>query len=172
MLKLRTRRKTVSNRRICLGKIAAAHGIRGLVKIIPFGDDASLLNGEVFREDGTPLVVSLKNKSGKYILAAIDGVNDRDGAEALRGAELFVDRESLPETDEGQHYIEDLVGLSVVEDGAEIGTVLAVKNYGASDLLDIRLASGETFYLPVTDDYVMEIGEVITVKNHKDVILG
>ena len=158
-------------KRICLGKIAAVHGLKGLVKIIPFGDDASLLNGEVLREDGTPLVVTLKNKSGKYILAAIDGVADRDGAEALRGVELFVDRESLPETGEGQHYIEDLVGLLVVEDGAEIGSVLAVQNYGASDLLDIRLKSGETFYLPVTDDYVVEIGDVIVVKNHKDVIL-
>ncbi len=158
-------------KRVCLGKIAAVHGLKGFVKIIPFGDDASLLNGEVLREDGTPIVVKLKNKSGKYILAEIEGVNDRDAAEALRGTELFVDRETLPETDEGTHYIEDLVGLSVVENGETIGEVKAVQNYGASDLLDIRLKSGQSFYLPVTDDYVVEIGEIITVKNHKDVIL-
>ena len=149
---------------IVVGKIVAAHGVKGLVKILPFCEDVALLEQGDF-------ALSVKNKSGKYVIAAIEDVQDRDAAEALKGAEIVVSRGALPDPEEGHHYIEDLVGLSVVEDGTVVGEVLAVRNYGASDLLDIRLQNGQSFYLPMTDDYLINIADVIAVKNHKDMIL-
>lgn len=161
----------IMTKNIALGKVTGPHGVKGLVKILPYGEDPSLMGGDVFDADGAALHITLKNKSGKYMLAAVGGVNDRDAAEAITGAEIFVPRDILPDTDEGEHYIEDLKGRDVVEGGVVIGSVVSVENFGASDLLDIRLASGKRFYLPLVDDYVLEIADVITVQNHEAMIL-
>ncbi len=89
------------------------------------------------------------------------GVSDRDAAEALRGADLYVARSVLPPADgEDEYYHSDLIGLDAVSpDGAAIGTVLAVHNFGAGDLLEIRfederqpvLIPFETAYVPRVD---------------------
>lgn len=156
-------------KQIYLGKIATAHGVKGLVKVLPSDFDTALLNGPVLTEDGRTLALTFKNPLGKYVLIAIDGVDDRDAAEALRGTKLYIPRESLP-GHEDTFYPEDLIGLDVVQDGAVIGTVLAFENFGAGDLLDIALPSGQSFYLPFTDDYVLETAEIITVQNHEAMI--
>ena len=169
------------SKRVCLGKITSAHGVKGLVKILPFGEDPTLIEtlGPAFiSEDGSEtVVVQFKNKAGgKYILASVEGCNDRNEAEELRGTELWYDRSLLPDTDtdEGEFYYEDLVGLAIVEDGQEIGKVIAVDDFGAGDLLEIKPKSGSDFYLPYGDDYVVNVdleAGVITVKNHKDMVL-
>lgn len=155
-------------KRVCLGKIAQAHGIKGLVKLFPYGQDPALLEGEVFtaEDGGETLTITLKNPLGKFILAEIEGCNDRDKAEALKGTELWVSRETLPDLDEGEFYIEDLIGLTAVdENGAAVGTITAVENYGAGDLLEIKPPTGQSFLLPLTDDTVTEIGDQVTIQN-------
>ncbi|MDB2682966.1 ribosome maturation factor RimM [Alphaproteobacteria bacterium] len=158
---------------IVLGKIVAAHGVKGLVKILPLPacDDPSMMDGDVLTGDGETISITLKNGLGKYILAEIDGVTERNGAEAIRGTEICIPREDVPVPDKG-FFDEDLIGRDVVEDGVVIGTVLRLENFGAEDLLDIRLKSGVTFYLPVRDDYVLEIGDAIVVQNHEEMIIG
>ncbi|MFP4312759.1 MAG: ribosome maturation factor RimM, partial [Alphaproteobacteria bacterium] len=128
-------------KRITLAKIAGAHGVKGLIKIFPFGEDISLLERcPVFTKDGTPIQITLKNPSGKFILAEADLISTREQAIAAKGTELQINRDDLPEIEEDNaYYYEDLIGLKAIgEDGAEIGTVITVDNYGAGDLLEIR----------------------------------
>lgn len=158
-------------KRICLGKITGAHGIKGLVKIMPFGDDPYLIGDirPLFTSADGPatIALTLKNSQGSHFLAEIEGVNDRTKAEGYKGIELYVSRETLPEIDEdGAYYIEDLVGLEAKdENGQTVGTVLAVHNFGAGDILEIRQSSGESFMMPFSGDTVGDIAEFIQIKN-------
>lgn len=161
----------MNEKRIQIGEIATAHGIKGFVKLRSFVDDESLFeDGTVFTgETGTrTLSFKIKGAVKNDLLAEVQGVSDRNGAEALRGTKLYIDRGALPETDDGEYYIEDLKGLTVVDSqGKEIGTILSVENFGASDLLDIKPQSGQSFYIPFTDDTVLEVdfeGGIVTVQ--------
>lgn len=156
------------NKRVCLGKISQAHGIKGLVKLFPYGDDFKLLEGTLFTGEDTDktINITLKNPLGKFILAEIEGCNDRDQADAIKGTELWVYRETLPELEEGEFYIEDMIGLEARDDkGMLVGTIIAVENYGAGDLLEIKPASGQSFLLPFNNDTVLEIGDTVTIKD-------
>jgi 16S rRNA processing protein RimM len=143
-----------SEKRIVIGVIATAHGVKGLVKILPYGEDPALLE-EVVEFD-----ITLKNPHGKYYLAEIEGVNSREDVEAIKGTELTISRDQLPEPDEGEYYIEDLVGMKAVNanSGKDAGTIIAVHNFGAGDLLEIKPKSGETYLLPFNDDHVPDVG--------------
>lgn len=90
-------------KRLCLTQIATAHGVKGLVKLHVFVEDTSLLNGALFTSETGPetLSVTLKNATAKHFLAEIEGIKDRDAALALRGTKLYLDREALPEPEEG-----------------------------------------------------------------------
>lgn len=157
--------------KILIGKIATVHGVKGLVKILPYCDDMSLLNGDIDTNAGNTLSITLKNPLGKYMLAAVDGINDRTAAEVLRGTELFIDAQSLPETDDDTYYIKDLIDRAVVENDIEIGTITGIDNFGAGDLLDIRLNTGGTFYMPFHGDYVLDVThDKIIVQNHEDLL--
>ena len=148
-------------RRVCLGTIATAHGVRGLVKVKCEADDPQMLNGQMYLSQSgeKTLQLKMKNSMGKYWLAEIDGVSDRDAALAYRGTKLWVDRESLPQIDdEDEFYIEDLNGLSVItKDGADGGKVIAVENFGAGDLLEIKPNSSQSYYLAFTKANVPKI---------------
>ena len=105
---------------------------------------------------------------GKYWLAEIDGIADRDAALALNGTKLWIDRDALPETDEGEFYIEDLIGLDVIDtDGKSVGKVIAVDNFGAGDLMEIKPAAGSSFYVPFSNDFVPDI----SLENRKITII-
>lgn len=150
-------------KRILVGKIATAHGIKGFVKLDVYAENEDLLSGKVFTaetgNDTLTLTLTHKNNIGKQIVAAVDGVADRNDAEKLRGTMLYIDRDTLPDTNDGEYYYEDLIGMKVVDDaGGTIGTVLAVDNFGAGDLLDIRKdGSAESFYLLFVDDNILDV---------------
>jgi 16S rRNA processing protein RimM len=86
------------------------------------------------------------------VVTKVEGVDDRAGAEALTGVELYLPRESLPAPEEDEFYIADLIGLRAeTPDGAEIGVIVAVRNFGAGDILEIApAAGGETLMFPFT----------------------
>jgi 16S rRNA processing protein RimM len=143
--------------RILVGAIAGAHGVRGQVKIKSFTDDPAAVAayGPVTDESGRRsfrlTLTGAAQASNGMVIARIDGVSDRDGAEALKGLRLYVARAALPPTDEGEYYRADLIGLRAERrDGAAYGRVVDVQNYGAGDLLEIERADGETEYLPFT----------------------
>jgi 16S rRNA processing protein RimM len=164
------------SKRILLGKIATAHGVRGLVKVMVFAEDPKTLEkyGPLFKKgkgDDT-LKLKLKNslgsKGGKFWLAEVEGVADRTAAEKLRGTELWIEREKLPAAGENEYYIEDLIGLSVRDrSGNAIGTVAGLQNFGAGNLLDIQPTGGESFYLPFTRENIVKVdvaGKAVTVE--------
>ncbi len=156
---------TIKDKRICIGRIAAPHGVKGLVKVLPFCEDPALL------ELAAEFDLTLKNPSGKYILAAIKGIQSREEVEAIQGTDLTIAREQLPEADDGEYYYEDLVGLRAVdENGAEIGKVIAVHNYGAGDLLEIKPLAGDAFLMPFNEDTVISVEDVVHIKNHENFI--
>ncbi len=150
-----------SPRRLCLGKIATAHGIRGLVKLILHAENPQLLElGPVHTaaDNGKNLTVKLKNPLGKFWLAEIEGVTDRNAAESLRNTELWIDRDRLPALPQNEYYYADLIGLKAqAQDGTDSGTILSVQNFGAGDLLEIQPHSGGSFYLPFTHDTIRAI---------------
>ena len=148
--------------RILLGRIAGAHGIRGEVLIKTFTEAPENVGayGPLSDESGTR---TFKLKSAratpKGVVARLQGVDDRNGAEALKGVALYIERERLPAAAEGEFYHADLIGLAAVDgDGKPIGEIVAVQNYGAGDLLEIRLAgASKTELVPFTDAVVPEI---------------
>lgn len=150
----------MKEKRILIGEITTVHGIKGLVKIRPYAEDESLFDTPLFIEESgnKTISVSLKNMLKGDWLAEVENVTDRNEAEKLRGTQLYINRDAMPETDDGEFYIEDLKGMKVVDaSGADVGTVLSVENFGASDLLDIKPPSGPSFYLPFTDDIVIDV---------------
>jgi 16S rRNA processing protein RimM len=145
---------TAAARRIVVARLGAAHGVRGEVKITAFGDDPQALigYGPLAAVDGRSFrVLSLKTVGGRLV-ARLAGVADRDAAEALTGIELSVDRNRLPPPkDDDTFYHADLIGLAAeTADGQALGTVVAVPDYGAGELLEIAPPLGATLLVPFT----------------------
>ncbi|MBV9989851.1 MAG: 16S rRNA processing protein RimM [Alphaproteobacteria bacterium] len=147
--------ESVTTRNVLLAAVIGAHGLKGEVKL-------KLFTGELARyprlhaKDGR--VFSVKALRGE--VASFAEVADRSAAEALKGVELFVDREALPATEEGEFYHADLIGLTAMDEAdREIGTIQAIHNYGAGDVIEIARASvdgrgSDTVMLPFARDFV------------------
>ncbi len=148
--------------RICVGVITGVHGLKGLVRIKPFTDapEAVAAYGSVETEDGNRrLELEFANKTGKgQIAVRVAGVTDREAAEALKGEHLYVRRERLPEPDTDEFYHADLIGLEVYgSDGEAVGSVRAVYDFGAGDVLEIVGETGTPAMVPFTREAVPEI---------------
>ncbi|HEU5046216.1 MAG TPA: ribosome maturation factor RimM [Rickettsiales bacterium] len=142
-----------SDRLVRLGVISGAHGVRGQVKIRSFTASPEDLTayGALRDTSGRSYRVRVTGNHNGVLIANIDGVSDRNAAEALRNIELCIPRSALPETDENEYYLEDLAGLAVQdESGAPYGHVLSVQNYGAGDVVEIRQVSGKEIFFPFT----------------------
>lgn len=143
---------------ICVARIGAAHGVRGAVKLWPFTDDplAVMDYGPLTTKDGArQFEVTHARPAKDHLVATLKGVATREDAERLNGIELYIAREKLPETDEGEYYHADLIGLAAVNVAGEpIGRVLAIHNFGAGDIIEIAPPSGPTLLLPFTDAVV------------------
>jgi len=150
-------------KRICIGKIASAHGVKGLVKVLPYCKDISLLNGELYTSnnstDHQTLTITFKNSMGKHVLASIEGITTPEDAKKLKHS-LYIPRDALPKTDNDEFYIEDLIGLEAKnhKNGDALGTIITVDNFGAGNLLEIKPTNGTTsYYIPFNDDYVTNV---------------
>jgi 16S rRNA processing protein RimM len=148
---------------ILMGRIGAAHGVKGEVRIQSFTEDPMALvdyGPLATNRPGLTVTILSARTTTNVLVARLDGVNDRNAAEKLNGVELFVDRSLLPEPeDDDDFYHADLIGLHArLADGSEIGVVTAVPNYGAGDLLEIRdPRSGDTYLYPFTKTVVPEV---------------
>lgn len=140
--------------RVLVGQIGAAHGIRGEVRVKSFTDpvDAIADYGPLDAGAAGRLTIDRMRDQGTMLVVKFREVADRTAAEKLTGTDLFVDRSALPEPeDEETFYHADLIGLTVVDEaGATLGTIVAVPNFGAGDLLEIRPARGASYFLPFT----------------------
>jgi 16S rRNA processing protein RimM len=146
---------------VCVGQVTGAHGVRGLVKLTSFTSEPAAVAayGPLTDESGTRrFALALKGQVKGHFLAAIEGVQDRDVAEALAGTRLFVERDRLPAADEEEFYHADLIGLAAVTpDGVLLGRVAALHNFGAGDLVEIALEGGGRPLLPFDRLTVPEI---------------
>lgn len=141
-----------SDKRIALAAIAGAHGVKGEVRLKLFSDSVESLSRhqKLYVGGAERRLLSIKD-GGKTAVARFDGISDRSAAETLRGSLVEVDRSALPALEEGEYYHADLIGLPAVDPvGNSIGTVVAVENYGAGDLLEIG-AEGKTSLIPFRD---------------------
>jgi 16S rRNA processing protein RimM len=149
--------------RICVARIGAAHGVRGEVKLWSFTEDPAAVAqyGPLETQDGTRCFEIEALRAAKdHFVARIAGVNDRDAAESLRNIELYIPRARLPKIEEADtFYHADLVGLdAVTPDGARVGTVHALHNFGAGDIIEIAPdGGGEPLMLPFNETTVPKI---------------
>lgn len=141
--------------RILLGEVSGAHGIRGELIVRSYAarpeDIASY--GALGDESGQRhFELAVVRVTLKGVVVRIAGVTGRTAAEKLKGVKLYVGRDRLPETGNDEFYHADLMGLKVVDAaGVDIGTITAVHNFGAGDLIEIRAgAAAETQLIPLT----------------------
>ena len=163
---------------VIIGAVTSAHGVRGQFKVKPFTSVAEDVAsyGPVCLEDGRWLQLTIKATAKHLLICEADGITDRNAAEALRGQSLSVNRDSLPELAEDEHYHADLIGLMVRrEDGTELGCVVGLYNFGAGEILEVAEPGlGKTrtemypFYPPFLLDVDLNAGQIVLASEEPD----
>jgi 16S rRNA processing protein RimM len=137
----------LAEERVTLAAVAGAHGVRGEVRLKLFAETLAPYR-EIWAGDRLLTLVSAGAKTARFA-----EINDRSAAEALRGTLLTVPRSALPPLEEGEYYHADLIGLPCVSPAGEsIGTVIAVENFGAGDILEIQTPEGKRHMVSFTAD--------------------
>jgi 16S rRNA processing protein RimM len=162
-------RRDDGKRMVSIGVITGAHGVKGEVKLRSFTGvpEAIATYGPLETASGGLIEIAKLRTQTDGFIAVLKSVTDRDGAQALKGTELFVPRERLPEPGEDEVYLRDLIGLGVwFGDGKKLGDVVAVRNYGAGDLLDVKVEGGrDTVLIPFAESFVsstdLEGGKIV-----------
>ena len=151
--------------RVTLAAIVGAQGVTGEVRLKLFAESLdSLKRFKRFDAAGRPLTLRTLRAGKPDAVARFAEVTTREAAEALRGTLLTVDRAALPPPGEGEYYHSDLVGrTAVTPDGTPVGTVVAVENFGAGDILEIEKPDRRRFMLPFSIEAVPEVGESIVL---------
>ena len=142
---------------ISVAVILGAHGIKGEVKLRSFAADAqSITRYALITAAGVSVKIEKLRTQKDGFIAVLSNVRGRDAAEALKGVELFVARADLPEPEPGEVYLGDLIGLGVwLADGKKLGEVVAVPNYGAGDLLEVKRADRhDSVLIPFSKTFV------------------
>jgi 16S rRNA processing protein RimM len=157
-----TKDKSAETRRVLLGEVGPAHGIRGEVIIKTFTAEPESISsyGDLEDESGDrKFTIHPVRHSSKGLIARIAGVDDRTAAEKLRGMKLYVARGRLPETNTDEFYHSDLIGLRAIEpSGAPIGSITGVHNFGAGDILEVKFdATGTTEFLPFNGEVFPDV---------------
>jgi 16S rRNA processing protein RimM len=151
----------MTNDRVLLGEFGAAQGLKGEVRLHSYTQDPAAIAryGALDDEHGRQIEIESLRLTPKALIARIKGVTTREGAEALNHTKLYIARSRLPEREDEEWYHADLIGLAVIDgQGAAIGTVIAIQNFGAGDLIEIKPATGgPTVLVPFTRDTVPEV---------------
>lgn len=139
---------------ILVGAFAGPVGLKGEVKLASFTADRAAIGryGPLVAEDGRKFEILSLRPNSKGFAARVNGIDTREQAEALARVALYLPRAALPPADEEDFYVADLVGLEALTPNSEtMGTIVAVQNYGAGDLLEVKLAGSErTIFVPFT----------------------
>ncbi|WP_420384618.1 ribosome maturation factor RimM [Novosphingobium sp.] len=146
---------------VTLAAIAGAHGVAGEVRLKLFGDGVVALRRHLGQagafNDGNLTLTAVRDDGKGGAIARLAQCTDRNGAESLRGTTLAVPRSALPPLGEGEYYHADVIGLPAVStDGTALGTCIAIDNFGAGDVLEVRRPDGKTFMVPVRTEAVPE----------------
>ena len=142
---------------VTLAAVTGAHGVTGEVRLKLFGEGLEAFSAHRRFNDGALTLSKLRDDGKGGAIARFAEIPDRTAAEALRGTVLTVPRSALPPLDEGEYYHADLLGLAAVSEAGEpLGTVIAVENFGAGDIVEIERADGKRFMVPMREDAVPE----------------
>lgn len=156
----------MAGKTIVLAAIAGAHGVRGEVRVKLFTQSAdNLARHARFDTERGPLeLLAIRADRPGMAVARLAGIADRIAAQALRGLTLAVPRDRLPPLAPGEYYVADYIGMAVADaSGAHVGIVRDIANFGASDILDIALASGGQVMVPFVADVVRDDGDRLVV---------
>lgn len=147
----------MSDKPVTLAAITGAHGVTGDVRLKLFGEGAGALKRYRAFNDSSLTVVSLRDDGKGGAIARFAEVPDRTTAEKLRGTALTVRRSEMPPLAKGEYYHADLIGLPAVSTtGEALGECIAVENFGAGDVIEIRKADGKRFMVPMKAEAVPE----------------
>ncbi len=131
----------IDDKKILVGKIVAPQGVRGEIRVQTYtSDPMDLAHIPVFGANisvGDVRVIRRLNPTSSVVVARINGINDRNAAETLRGVELFITRDALPATDDGEYYQADLIGFTVVRGDVVLGVLDGFQNFGAGDIMEL-----------------------------------
>jgi len=147
---------------VLMAQIGAPHGVKGEVRVKPFGYDPLSLDqyGSLYSNDGRKFKIMRMRAAKNVLVVKFKGVNFRDEAQALNGTELYIDRSALTDDmEDDEFYVTDLIGCAALgPDGTELGRVKDVPNFGAGDLIEITVkGSSETLLLEFSKKNVPEI---------------
>lgn len=153
---------TNSKKFIVVGQITKPHGIRGAVHVVSFCDPpANLLTFASLYYEGGEKASILRTQAtarGDFFIFQLEGVRDRNQAEALRNQKLFITREQLPEPDGDTYYYEDLVGFVVCDEaGVTLGCVASLTNFGAQDILVVHEGGADEILIPFLKDVTVDM---------------
>jgi len=157
---------------ILVGRVAGAFGVKGEVRITTFtAEPMALVDYKtLLHEDGQPALTLTGGRVAKGgVVARATEIGTREQAEAARGLRLYIPRTTLPEPDEDEFYVADLIGMDVVSlEGDLLGKVRSVRDFGAGDLLEVAPVAGESWWLPFTKAAVPEVqtdaGRIVAVR--------
>lgn len=141
---------------VFLGRFGAPHGVRGEIRLQSFtGDPLAIASYDGLTDKSGARkfkLLSVRPQGKDMLVAKLAGIDDRKGAATLNGVELYLPRDTLPAPQEDEFYIADLIGLRAeTPEGETIGVIVAVRNFGAGDILEVAPeADGETLLLPFT----------------------
>jgi 16S rRNA processing protein RimM len=144
---------------IVIGKIVATVGLRGEVKVYPYSDKTEhFVPGAELLAGDRPLRIGSARFVKKLPILKLDGIEDRDAAEALRGLSLCMDARALQPLPEGEWYVRDLIGCAVYDEAnSNLGVIADVIQNGAQDLYEIATPDGRTFLLPAVEAFVLRV---------------
>lgn len=149
-----SRASVEAEKRVCVGIITGAHGVRGALRIKSFtAEPADVASYGPLEDDSGARQFNLRliGSAKGVVIGKLAGIEDRDRAEALRGLRLYLRREALPPPEEDEYYHADLIGLeAVLADGTPVGRVRAVHDFGAGDTLEIDRPEGPSVVVPFT----------------------
>ncbi len=150
---------------LSIGRVSRAHGLRGELRVeLHFaGSDALSEVDELWLSKGADsegaerYVIEAARPVPKAYLVKLEGVSDRNAAEALQRSSVWVPRSALPSTDESEYYLVDLIGAKVVGPEGEVGTVIEIATHPSIDALVIRTADGRTLEQPLVPDWIARV---------------
>lgn len=146
---------------MAVGVITGAHGIKGQVKLRSFTSDPLDIENysPLLNETGTRCFeMQIDGETRQGLIATIKGIRDRNAAEALKGAQLFTEKSKLPPAEEEEFYYDELIGLDVRDNtGVILGKVVALYDFGAGDIIEMKLTAGGKEMYPFTRQNFPEI---------------
>jgi len=151
---------------LAIGRVSRAHGLKGELRVELFfdGSDALEHTSELWlspkaetAEAADKHAIEWARPVPKAYLVKLEGVGERNGAEALRGRTVWVARSALPESDEAEYYLVDLIGAKVTGPEGDIGTVIEIATHPSVDALVIETPAGKRLEQPLVPDWILRV---------------